>query len=408
MISTKDLPPWGQLILPLLDTLQQTGETPAKSACRNVGESLGLHPEIRDAIGKDSLGRTFNLLDRRIRWVKQSCSDRGLVTSPSHGIWTLTPQGEELAASRDPSDPSRLGKIQRGKVVTLFTNARGTYFWGHAEDVVSRLEDQSIHLLFTSPPYPLSRKKEYGNLRGEAYLDWLEAILDCHLPKLAPDAGILLNLGEAYECPGESQLSTYREELTLRARKNLGLKLFGKFYWQNPSKPPAGHWVTHAKCRPKNDTEEILWLAAGTTPKFRGANALNPYGPTMTRTLAQGGETRGMRPSGHGDSKCGFSIDHGGSWPGQSLSIPNSSSQGPYFSFCKSHGLPSHPARFPGKLAEKMILLHSDPNDTISDPFGGSANTAAAAQKLGRNWTTCDIHLAYGLGAIGRFPTLVN
>ena len=30
-------------------------------------------------------------------------------------------------------------------------------------------------LVFTSPPFPLHRKKRYGNLLGQQYIDWLAA-----------------------------------------------------------------------------------------------------------------------------------------------------------------------------------------------------------------------------------------
>ena len=30
-----------------------------------------------------------------------------------------------------------------------------------------------VQLVFTSPPFPLNTKKEYGNLSGEDYVKWL-------------------------------------------------------------------------------------------------------------------------------------------------------------------------------------------------------------------------------------------
>jgi site-specific DNA-methyltransferase (cytosine-N4-specific) len=30
-----------------------------------------------------------------------------------------------------------------------------------------------VQLVFTSPPFPLNRKKRYGNLNGQKYVDWL-------------------------------------------------------------------------------------------------------------------------------------------------------------------------------------------------------------------------------------------
>jgi DNA modification methylase len=391
------MPTWGQLMLPLLDTLAKTGPLKAKVACDTIAQDLNLHPDIRDALGSDSLGRQFNLFDRRLRWVRQSAVGFGFVESPQRGIWSLTQKGEEIAAGKN-----ELGRIHRGTVVTLFSTNLGKFVWGYAEDIAAEIENQSVHLLFTSPPYPLHRKKEYGNLNGANYLDWLEDLLGIHLEKLAPNGAMLINLGEAYETRGSPEISTYREELIIRARKNLGLQFFGKYYWHNPCKPPSGHWVTHAKCKPKNDTEEILWLAKE-NPQFFGAEARTPYSKSMLRGLKEGGDKRGKRPSGHGDSKNGFATDHGGAWPGQMIQLPNADSQGPYFDFCRKNNLPTHPARFPIQLAERMILTHTEKDQLVYDPFGGSGTTGQAAEKLERRWLSGDRELAYGLGALGRF-----
>ena len=41
-----------------------------------------------------------------------------------------------------------------------------------ADGSLARLE-RKINLIFTSPPFPLNRKKRYGNETGEAYIKWL-------------------------------------------------------------------------------------------------------------------------------------------------------------------------------------------------------------------------------------------
>jgi site-specific DNA-methyltransferase (cytosine-N4-specific) len=387
-------------MLPLVDTLARTGRVSAKDACDAVADGISIHPDVRQLLGHDRSGSTFNLFDRRVRWVRQSAVGLDLVAKGERGYWQLTAKGEEVAAAKDSNSQC----IERGTVVTLYTTSLGSFLWGHAEDVISSLDRGSVNLVFTSPPYPLLRKKEYGNLNGEAYLNWLEDILGLHLEALAPHASLLVNLGEAYEQRGSPALSTYREELTIRARKNLGLSLFGKYYWHNPSKPPAGHWVTHAKCRPKNDAEEILWFAkTGESPRFYGENALRPYGATMRKLLERGGDSRAKRPSGHGDSKNGFSVDRGGSWPGQVISLPNAASNGPYFSFCRDHGLPPHPARFPEKLAHLMVSTHSQKGDLLFDPFGGSGTMAEMAEALERRWVVGERDLNYSISSIGRF-----
>jgi len=128
----------------------------------------------------------------------------------------------------------------------------------------------------------------------------------------------------------------------------------------------------------------------------------------MLRDLKNGPDTRKARPSGHGNAKAGFAVDHGGAWPGQLLRFPNADSQSQYFQFCKKQELPAHPARFPKELAEHLITGHSETGELICDPFGGSGTTAAAAEKLNRKWVSGDRELVYALGAIGRFNHLLK
>src|ERR1043166_3243735 len=79
----------------------------------------------------------------------------------------------------------------------------GSMFIGKAEDVLkskltSRLKGK-VQLIFTSPPFPLNRKKSYGNLQGDAYINWLEemSVLLCNY--LTEDGSIVMEVGNAWE-----------------------------------------------------------------------------------------------------------------------------------------------------------------------------------------------------------------
>ena len=54
-----------------------------------------------------------------------------------------------------------------------------------------------------------------------------------------------------------------------------------------------------------------------------------------------------------------------------------------------------HVAIFPEALAERCILLGSQPGDVVFDPFGGSGTTGAAAERLGRNAILMDLSEQY-------------
>lgn len=63
--------------------------------------------------------------------------------------------------------------------------------------------------------------------------------------------------------------------------------------------------------------------------------------------------------------------------------------------FCNRKKPEFHPTEKPIKLIERMILLTTDTNDIIMDPFIGSGTTLVAAERLGRNSIGIEISEEY-------------
>src|SRR5438445_13001352 len=84
-------------------------------------------------------------------------------------------------------------------------------FYGKAEHVLtSDMFDEyrgKVQLIFTSPPFPLNRKKRYGNFRGEEYSRWLASFAPIFRDVLKPNGSIVIELGNAWE-PGLPIMST--------------------------------------------------------------------------------------------------------------------------------------------------------------------------------------------------------
>lgn len=62
----------------------------------------------------------------------------------------------------------------------------------------------------------------------------------------------------------------------------------------------------------------------------------------------------------------------------------------------------NHPAIFPEALAEGHIITWSNPGDLVLDPFAGSGTTLLMAKKLGREYLGCDISEEYCNLALSR------
>ena len=68
---------------------------------------------------------------------------------------------------------------------------------GDCREELKKLKDNSIDLIFTSPPYADSRSHTYGGVRPEKYVEWFLPISAELLRVLKPTGTFVLNIKEA-------------------------------------------------------------------------------------------------------------------------------------------------------------------------------------------------------------------
>lgn len=390
------IPSHTQLTLPLLWVLQANQGMTAKSAAAAVAEQMGLAQSVTGFVERRSDGRPMNIWERRVRWVRQTLVGEGLIARQQYNWWDLTYKGKCFLANCRP-----------GIIVTVLESENGIAFWAEAETAVAHIQDQAIDLIITSPEYPLVKQKAYGNRVGDDYLKWLTALAQSWKSKLKTSGSLVLNLQDVYQ-PDVPTLNLYQEKLVLHLVEELGYQLCQKFIWHNPAKPPATHWVTVKRVRVKSSFESFYWFGNTAHPKANNRNVLRPYGKTMLRTLATGGDQRRPGPSGHGHLTPGFARDNGGSIPDNVLVAHNASSNDSYCRSCRSESTPIHPARFPDAPLEFLIRLLTDPGDTVYDPLAGSLKVGEVAERLNRYWIGSERSLQYLFSGRHRFPTVGN
>ena len=275
------------------------------------------------------------------------------------------------------------------KTKPAYYTTKGSTFVGDSLESLAELEDNSVNLVITSPPFALQRQKEYGNLDQHAYIDWFLGFARLVHQKLTPDGSFVVDFGGAY-MKGVPARSLYNFRVLIRMVDELGFFLAEDFYWFNPSKLPSPiEWVNKRKMRVKDSINTVWWFSKTEWPKADITKVLAPYSDRMKKLIEDPDKfyTPKVRPSGH-DIGRGFAKDNGGSIPPNLLQISNSESNGQYLSGCKAVGLKSHPARFPAKLPEFFIRMLTNPGDLVVDIFGGSNTTGQVAEAEGRRWLT--------------------
>lgn len=239
---------------------------------------------------------------------------------------------------------------------------------------LSRIDDQSVHLVVTSPPYwTLKEYPDHDAQLGavedyESFLENLDKVwTDCERV-LVPGGRICCVVGDVC-IPrrrfGRHLVMPLHADIQVRAR-NLGLDILTPIMWHK-----IANGVTEAEgngagfygkpYQPnavvKNDIEYILFMRKG--GEYRKVGTLQKALSMVTKREMQAW------------------------WRSIWTDVRGASTRA------------GHPAPYPPILAERLIKMFSFAGDNVLDPFGGTGSTAVAAISAGRNSLSCDIEPTY-------------
>lgn len=252
---------------------------------------------------------------------------------------------------------------------------RNQIFVGDSRDM-SRIPDNSVGLVVTSPPYFAGKAYEESLGEGHtpadyfAYLEMLTRVFaECHRV-LEPGGRLVVNVANLGRRPFRSLAS----DVTTILQDELGLLLRGEVVWLK-QRGTSGSCAWGSFRSPSNpvlrDSTERLIMAC----KGRFDRAVVP-----TKRLKLGLPAESTISS---DEFMEATIDV---WEIQ----PESATRA------------QHPAPFPAVLAERCIELYSFAGDLVLDPFMGSGSTAVAAARLGRSFVGFDTDENYVQRALER------
>ena len=288
-----------------------------------------------------------------------------------------------------------------GESTVWLETGLGCMYLDDSLNVMRRCEATSVDMILTSPPFALTRKKDYGNEQEDAYLEWFRSFAVEFRRILKDDGSLVIDLGGAWK-PGIPVRSLYHFKLLIMLCEEYDFHLAQEFYWWNPSKlPTPAEWVNIRRVRVKDAVNTVWWLAKSPWPRASNRRVLQPYSDSMRELLTNGYKAK-LRPSGHDISEK-FARDNGASIPPNLIAVPNTESNSRYLRYCAANDIRPHPARFPASLPEYFVRMATDPGDLVLDPFGGSCVTGEVAERLGRKWICVEVAEEYLRGAKGRF-----
>lgn len=244
---------------------------------------------------------------------------------------------------------------------------------GDARDL-SWIDDRSVHLIVTSPPYfTLKKYEDNANQLGEIedyekFLDELDKVWRECSRVLVPGGRICCVVGDvcvSRRAGGRHHILPLHSDLQVRARRT-GLDCLTPILWFK-----IANGVTEVRgngagfygkpYQPgaivKNDVEHILFFRKGGS--YRSPQPIQKALSMLTKE-----EMQSWLVTAWTDIKG------------------ESTRQG-------------HPAPFPERLAERLIRLFSFAGDTVLDPFLGTGTTSVAALSSGRNSIGLEIEPKY-------------
>ncbi len=259
-------------------------------------------------------------------------------------------------------------------------------YLGDAREL-SMIDDESVHLVVTSPPYWTLKKYEaregqLGEIEDyEEFLEELDKVWAECRRVLVGGGRICCVVGDVCiprRADGRHRIMPLHADIQVRARR-LGLDCLTPIIWHKIANGMTesegnGAGFYGKPYQPgailKNDTEYILFLRKG--GQYRSASPLQKALSMLSKR-----EIQSWLRSVWTDVRGASTRD-------------------------------GHPAPYPVELAERLIRLFSFAGDTVLDPFCGTGSTVLAALAAGRNSISVEIEPKYLSDAVRRIRRAAN
>jgi site-specific DNA-methyltransferase (adenine-specific)/site-specific DNA-methyltransferase (cytosine-N4-specific) len=249
---------------------------------------------------------------------------------------------------------------------------------GDCKDILKKLSDNSVDLIFTSPPYADQRKNTYGGVSPDKYVQWFLPISEELLRVLKPTGTFMLNIKEKVV---DGERSTYVMELVIEMRRQ-GWLWTEEFIWHKKNCYP-GKWPN----RFRDAWERLLQLNKQKTFAMYQEEVMVPMGDWAKGRLKNLSETDKIRDNSKVGSGFGKNISN---WLDREKAYPTN-----VLHLATECSNKNHSAAFPEGLPEWFIKLFTKEGDTVLDPFMGSGTTNFVAQRMNRNSIGIEISPEY-------------
>lgn len=254
-----------------------------------------------------------------------------------------------------------------------------------ARDGLRALDDASVALIFTSPPYgDLKKYIDFNGHHPDNYVEWIMPIIQ-EIPRvLKEDGSFILNIDDKAV---DGFTHPYVYNLVSAIVADTELKLWDKLFWNKLNSLPQRKRFAHR-------IEYLFWFSKN-QPKFDINKFKIPYSKATEVRWRRPIQRRHARVAGEEkvtDMKY-VEMSSDGALPINMINVSSLSHKISDF----------HVASFPWQLPAYFIPGTTDEGDLVVDPFAGIGQTGIACKKLNRQYIGFDISQQYVDEANQRF-----
>jgi DNA modification methylase len=253
-----------------------------------------------------------------------------------------------------------------------------TIILGDCKEVLKDFPNECIDLIVTSPPYADNRKKTYGGVPVNRYIDWFLPISAELKRVLKSDGSFVLNIKERVV---NGERHTYVLELIIEMRKQ-GWLWTEEYLWHKKNCYP-GKW----KNRFRDAWERCLHFTKNKDFKMFQEAVMVPIGDWTEKRLHHLNGRDVIRDESRSLSGFGKNVSK---WVGRELVYPTNVLH--LATECSNR---NHSAAFPVSLPKWFIKLFTQEGDVVLDPFLGSGTTALACIELNRRYVGIELMKDY-------------
>lgn len=248
---------------------------------------------------------------------------------------------------------------------------------GDCLQVLPTLEDESIDLVVTSPPYADLREVK---INPDNYVDWFIPIAKEVFRVMKKSGSFILNINDK-RTDGERHIYVF--DLILRLKRELGFKFIDTYIWRKTRFNPVAGINPHNPRNVVDVFEYCLWFSKTLDYVFNFDAGRRPIREDIkSRYKHKVGHISTMDTQRKGKIRK-IKINPKGQIPINVLEVAPQQYQ------------IKHLSVFPEKIPEFFIKVNSRRNDVVLDPFMGSGTTMKVAQDLGRSCIGIEINSDY-------------